>query len=177
MANNYNVVAIYDQNNNQVFIGATPMQAVVKEGAKVMEHPVENGTVIVDHLVIKPIEIDLPLITQSDDPKSVYDEIKQLYLAGTLLTVQTKSDIYTSLVIESMPHEEKHDVFDQLIIHLKLKEVKFATTQFGTLPPAKVKKKVQQTTQPEGEKQGTTPKVSGAYSSFHYIAKATGFEK
>ena len=68
-----------------------------------------------------------------------------------------------------MPHEESKDVFNQFVIHLNLIEVKFAQTQYGTLPPAKVKKKTQQTTTAAGEKKGTTPSTSALDATAHAV--------
>lgn len=127
-------VAVFDQDYNQVFRSAKAIKAVVKEQAKVMEHPVETGAIITDHRIILPVEIQLSLILTSDDYQDVYKVIRQFYLNGTLLVVQTKSGIYDNQLIQSMPHEEDPTQFDILTLALTLKQVQFVTAQFVIAP-------------------------------------------
>ena len=160
MANNQNtataaqdVVGVFDSNLRQIFVEARAVKAVVKEEAKVMEHPLEDGSSITDHKIILPIEIELSVVVQADDFKSVYDKIKQFYLGNELLEVQTKTGTYSSMVIQSMPHDETADMFDTVAIAMKLKEVKLVQPQFGALPPKKVANKNQASTVKKGEQQ------------------------
>lgn len=130
---NTDIVAVYDQNYNQVFKNARSLKAVVKEEAKSMEHPLENGSMIVDHRVILPVEIELSLITQKESAQDLYKVIRQYYLNSSLLIVHTRSGVYENQYITSMPHEESPDQIDVLIIALKLKQAQFATTQTSTI--------------------------------------------
>lgn len=151
--NAQDVVGVFDSSLNQIFEEARAVKVTVKEEAKVMEHPLEDGSSITDHKIILPIEIELSIIIQSDDYKSVYEKIKQYYLGNELITVQTKTGEYASLVIQSMPHDEVADMFDTIAIAMKLKEVKLVQPQFGSLPPKKVANKNQASTVKKGEQQ------------------------
>jgi len=126
------IVAVFDQNYNQLFRDARAIKAVVKEQAKVMEHPVESGAIITDHRIILPVEIDLSLILSSADYQDVYSSIKQYYLNATLLIVQTRSGIYTNQLISGLPHEEDPTMYDALTLALSLKEVIMVTPQYAT---------------------------------------------
>lgn len=149
-------VAVFNQNYEQVFRNARPIKAVVKEQAKLMDHPVENGAIISDHRIILPIEIDLSLILASDDYQSVYKEIRQYYLNATLLVVQTRSGIYENQLISALPHEEDPSMFNALTLALSFKQVQFVTAQFGVVP----KYSSNTTTVNRGTQQGT-PVVPG----------------
>lgn len=129
-------VAVFTQDFTQVFKKARAMKAVVKEQSKLMEHPVESGIVITDHRIILPVEIELTLILSSYDYQSVYKSIKQYYLNGTLLVVQTRSDIYENQLIASMPHEEDPSQYDVIPLILNLKQVQFVTAEYGVVPKA-----------------------------------------
>jgi len=124
----YDLVAVFDQDFNQVFPDARAIKAVVKEEAKVMEHPLENGATIVDHRVILPIEIELSVVLQYATYQDTYNQIRQYYLNATLLIVQTKSGVYYNQLIAAMPHEENPDMFDAITVAIKLQEAQFATT-------------------------------------------------
>lgn len=127
-------VAVYTQDFNQVFRDARAIKAVVKESAKVMEHPVENGAIITDHRILLPTEIDLSLILTPATYRETYDQINQYYIEGVLLIVQTRSGIYVNQLIHSMPHEEDPSLFNTITLALGLKQVQFVTAQFTTTP-------------------------------------------
>lgn len=154
------VTAVYDQDFNQVFANARPIKAQVNVYSKVMEHPLETGSVITDHSVLMPNEVELSLILISGDFDSVYQQIKQLYQQKTLLTIQTKADLYTNMIISDMPHDEDPAMFDVLSLAMKLKEVQFVTAQFGTLPASKVRDKTMASTTQKGEQTTRTPSLA-----------------
>ena len=163
------VVAVFDQNFSQVFSNARPIKATVMETSKVMEHPVENGTTITDHRIIDPIEIELSMVLLSGDYRSTYQQVKQLFKAGALLTVQTKSDSYQNMLIQQLPHDEDPEIYDTIILAVRLKEVNIVTAQFGTLPASKVANKSNASTVGKGELQTTTPtapRQSTAYQGY-----------
>lgn len=135
-------VAIFDQNFTQLFREARALKAVVKEQAKVMEHPVESGAIITDHRIILPVEIELSLILASADYQSVYKAIRQYYLNATLLVIQTRAGVYENQLISALPHEEDPTMFDALAIALSLKQVQFVQAQFGVIPKAPANKAV-----------------------------------
>lgn len=130
----FDTVAVFTQDYKQVFAQARAIKAVVKEQAKVMEHPLESGATITDHRIILPVEIELALILTPASYKDVYKIIKQYYLNSTLLIVQTRSGVYTNQLIAGMPHEEDAELFNTIAIALSLKQVIFVTAQYGIAP-------------------------------------------
>lgn len=155
------VVGVFDDNFNPLFQGAKPIKAAINESTKVMEHPVETGITITDHKIVQPVEIQLSLILPSGSRyagqtyRSVYQQIKQAYLKGTLLTVQTKATTYRNMIISDMPHDEDPEMYDAIALAVKLKEVLFVTATFGTLPASKVRNKANASTTPRGQQTGT----------------------
>ena len=127
-------VAVFTQDFTQIFRNARAIKAVVKEQAKVMEHPVESGAIITDHRIIMPTEVELSLILTPATYRETYDQINQYYLEGTLLIVQTRSGIYVNQLIHSMPHEEDTNLSNTITLALGLKEVQFVTAKYTTTP-------------------------------------------
>jgi hypothetical protein len=150
------LVGVFNQDFQQVFEKARPLKATVKEEAKVFEHPLETGATITDFRIIQPIEIELSLMLNSEDYKSVYQQIRQLFLNGTLLVVQTKSGVYDNQLIQAMPHEEDPEQYDAITLGLKLKQAQFVTPQFAALPPRQVKNPANSSTVSRGEQQKPT---------------------
>src|ERR1700728_1467995 len=127
-------VAVFSQSYSQVFRGARPIKAVIKESSKVMEHPIENGAIVTDHRIVLPVEVQLSMILTPETYRETYDQIKQFYLEGTLLMVQSRSGIYFNQLIQEMPHEEDPTIYDTISLSLNLKQVQMVTAQYTTTP-------------------------------------------
>jgi hypothetical protein len=152
------VVGVFDQNTfEQVFSAARPIKVSVKETARAMEHPVETGATITDHLVIDPNEIELSVFLISrgnlSDYRSVYQQLVQFRKNATLLSVQTRTDTYANMLILDISHDEDAAIFDAVAVGVKLKEVLFVTPQYGNLPAANVADKKNSSTVDRGEQQ------------------------
>lgn len=128
------VVAVFDEGFDQLFADARPLKANVKEGQKLMEHPVETGSIITDHRVIKPYEIDLAMVLTPETYANTYQQIKSVLIGIKAVQIQTMTDLYSNLFIEDMPHEENPEHFDTITMVLKFKQVIFATPSSSALP-------------------------------------------
>lgn len=157
------VVCVLNAALEQVFADARPIKATIREESKTMEHPLETGSSVTDHRVIQPVEIELSFVLASEDYAGTYRQIRNLFARGDLLTVQTRTDSYPSMVIQAMPHEENPEAFDAVQLALTLKEVQFVEAQFATL---KVSKPADSRTVKRGEQQATaaTPKQQSVLS-------------
>lgn len=155
------VVAILGSGFAPMFAQARPLMAEVFEYADLMEHPLENGAVIADHIVFQPIEIELPLLCVGEAAyRSTYAAIKGAFTSGQLLTVQTRTDTYANMAITDLPHEETPEQFDAIAIRLKLREAKFVTPR-SELSQADTKNPAQSSTVNRGNQQ-TTPTSSAS---------------
>ena len=130
------VVAVYDADFNQLFPDARPVKVSVKPIAKLMEHPVESGSVVTDYRVIMPLSLELMFVLTPETYYDTYQEIGQTYVGNKTIQVQTKTNLYTSLLIEKMPHDETPDKFDTIAVSISLKEVIFVDVQTSPLPDA-----------------------------------------
>lgn len=163
------IVGFYDKDFNQVFSKARPMKAIIKESSKVMEHPLEQGATMVDHRVILPIEIEILVLLNSEDPRDVYQQIKQVFLSASLLNVQTRAAVYSNQLMYDIPHEEDPEIYDAFALSIKLKEALLVTAQEGKIAP---RNKKNSSTTNRGNQQGKeasktdTEKTSLLYRAF-----------
>lgn len=166
-------VGVFTQDFKQVFPLARPIKAVVKEEAKLMEHPLETGATTTDHRIIRPVEIEISLIIDSQAYLGIYEQIKQLYRNATLLVVQTKSGVYANQLIAALPHEENPDTFDVLTMAISFKEVQFASTKSVAANNVKTVKNARNSdTVDRGTQQAsaaTAPQESAASQAFRGI--------
>lgn len=144
------VVAVLNSKFQQVFEKARAIKATVGRSSKAMEHPLETGATVTDHRVVLPVTVELSVLLTSKDYRTTYQQIRDLFIKGELLTVQTRVDSFTSMLIEKMPHEETPEMFDGVAVALSLKEALFVQPQFSTL---KVEKPKNSTRVKQGQKQ------------------------
>lgn len=154
------IIAI-TQNGGQVIEFARPMAAMVFEVSNLMEHPLEDGSTIADHIVFLPVEIDMPMVVTGSDLTQVFASLRQLYLAGSILTVQTRVGSYPSMVLLELPHAETPDMLDGITIAVKFRQAKFVKAAYGGLAPAQVKEPAKASTVKKGSQQ-TTPATAPA---------------
>lgn len=147
------VVAVFDQNFNQLFRLARPIKATIKEDSKLMEHPLETGATITDHTILLPLEIELSLVMTRGEYLDVYQRIRQSFKNRDLLVVQSKSGLYENMIIQSCPHEEDAEMFDSLSMAVTLREVQLVTAQFAKLPAKKVRNPSNASTVDKGQQQ------------------------
>lgn len=146
------VVAVLDSKFQQVFAKARAIKATIMRASKAMEHPLETGATITDHRIVLPVNIELSMILASDDYRAVYQQVRDLFKRGELLTVQTRVDSFPSMLIEKMPHDETPEMFDGVALALSLKEAQFVQPQYSTVKVAKPKNSA---TVKQGQKQPT----------------------
>ena len=127
---------------------ARPMQATVSETGRLMSHPLEDGSSIVDHRIIFPTVITLSIII---DPRlftfrpiaqefgfdvtyrETYQAIRTDFIMGTQFQIQTKSDTYGNMYLQNIPHEETPNQFDTITMILEFTEAKFSTVVIQAL--------------------------------------------
>lgn len=155
------VVGVFDSNFAQLFPLGRPLKALIREEAKVMEHPVESGATVTDHRVILPVEIEMTLMLNDAEYRDTYNAVKERYLKTEVLTVQTKTGSYPNMILASIPHEEVPDVFDAIPMFLRFREVLFVAAQFQALPPRAVRKPSDASTVKRGEQTGKPEPTDG----------------
>ncbi len=133
---NVDIVGIYDADLNPLFVDIQYMQAEVRESSQVMRHPVETGTMIADNHIINQIEINIATMIKSQFYTSMYNQLKQAFVSGTSLIVQTRTGVYANMIIADMPHSENPDIFDGVVIHLHLIEVLYIVPSSVSQQPA-----------------------------------------
>lgn len=154
------VVAITGPGFAPMFSQARPLTASIYELAEVMEHPLEMGAVIADHIVFRPVEIELPLVCVGEIAyRSTYALLRSTFNAGQLLTVRTRTGSYPNMVITDLPHEETAEVFDGITMRLRLREARFVTPKTG-LSQEQVKDPKQASTLNRGSQQTTAANAS-----------------
>lgn len=161
------IVGIYDNDTfDQLFQTARPMKANVLRDAKIMEHPIETGAIVQDFMILQPVQIELAMLLQGNEYQPLYQQIKQYFMTGTQVSIQTKTDVFPNMLIQAMPHEESPDMFDAIPLALKLRQVQQVTIQYQALTSTQVAAPADQSTVDAGVQQ---PKQSALYQIGSFI--------
>ena len=161
-------IALYDQATNQrIFTNLTFLDTVpVTDDKKLMEHPKEDGTMIVDHVVDDPIQIVIPVIIEDDDSTSL-NELSDYYKNSTLLVAKIKNETYYNLVIAARPFKAEASHYDKTVYEITVKEIQEAVTQYVKMSVPQVKQKKNASTIKAGHKQAQpTPSIARKIYNF-----------
>lgn len=168
------VVGVFDASFNQLFPDARAIRANVKPNAKIMQHPIETGVTITDNVVVEPTEIELSVILNAGTSQDTYQQIKTSWLAFGLLTVQTKMDTFSDMLIYAPPHDEVPEMFDTVAVAIKLRSVIIVDSQYAQLPVSSVAKKSNASTVKTGLKTPATASPAQSSSAYDLIFGSGG---
>lgn len=134
--------AIY-KDTKEVLAGMPPystsiLSCSVIDDSKLCEHPVESGSIIVDHKIFNPIEIDIKLSIPSVEFYDIYSELEKIYKNSDKLRIKCKNTYYSNMVLQAIPHEENPEMYDRIVFDLHFKEIVEVVPQFIQLPISKV---------------------------------------
>lgn len=164
------VTGVFDANLNQVFPGARPMRALVRDVASFPKQPLESGASVSDNRIFEPIEIELSMILTPETVEDIYQQMRTAYQSTTALSVQTLVQTYPDMYIQGLPFDATPAVFDTISVSLKLRQIQFVEAQYAALPASRVAKPGNSSTVHTGQRtpQAATPaQTSVAYGLFH----------
>lgn len=173
---NEDEVAVFDNAWNQAFPAARPVKVTVSPMSRLMDHPVENGSIITDFRVIMPTQLELSLVCSSEDYRSVYQQIKSAYLSGEVFSIIDKADTYFDMIIQGTPYDLSTEMMDGIMVGVRFREVRLVNTQYQSLPVESVSNANDQSTLNSGMKTpATVPETnmpsSIAKKGYDYIKK------
>lgn len=138
-----------------------PMKISFNPEMRMMSHPVEDGSSIVDFSIMLPLLAEVQMMLTGAQYKNVYAQIRESFVKREFLTILADSGAYPNMVIEALPHEQSPDVMGAIPLTIKLTEVMIAKSTFGGTIKPRAKKN--DNTVKRGEQ---APKQSVAYSIF-----------
>lgn len=159
------MVAVYRaEDMAQVMTALRPLAASIFETAEVMEHPVEDGSMVADHIVINPTEIELPTVVQAEDIPAVIDEARGLFEEGVLLVVQTRSGSVFNMLLSAIPRDETPESIGGPNVLLRFRQARFVEAEYGELRASQVAAPRNASTTARGQ-QTARPATSGGTTS------------
>lgn len=134
-------IAIYNQNENQqILTGLQFLDGSVQDDKKLMEHPKEDGTMIVDHIIDDPVQVSLQVII-SDDNVASLNELQDLYKNSTPVIIKVKNQLHDNLVMSAKPFKADSSHYNKTVYDLTFKEIQEAVTLYIKMSVPQVKQK------------------------------------
>lgn len=107
---------------------------------KLFEHPLETGTLVVDHAILEPKQTTIQAYISIDD-ETTLRELEQLYLSTTKLTVRNENNIVKNMLIKSKPKEITSDVLNKTLYSITFREAQEVEPVYVNMPSRKVANK------------------------------------
>lgn len=126
------VTILDDRTLTPIWESQNPMRVTVRESKRVTKYTVEDGTVRNDHIVDDPIEIEIQFII-TDELQSQFSELQQTFNDRQIVTVQTKSSVYPSMVVEEIPQEQDNERYDAITVDVRFSQWRETVPEYGTL--------------------------------------------
>lgn len=147
-------VSIYE-NNREILTDVILQDADAADDAQTMDHPLESGALVTDHIVFNPNEVTLRC--WMPNTPFLFDralrEIQNLYKQSREVTVKIRSDIFEPMIMVGKPVKVGADNIDHVVYELSFKQILKAVSQYVPLPASQVKHKQDASTVSSGEKQ------------------------
>jgi len=187
------VVALYAQDDSgipgqPIVTNANIMKASINTRSRIFSHPLANGTVLSDHVIDEPVDIELALIITNKNTsfsefeigfnapsqsvlRNTYSTLLAYQQSRRLLALQTRANLFTNLLIYALPHQETVDVFNGIVLIVKLQETRFAIPIVGVFSPIN---EVQVDTKDRGVIQSTPPTQTQQSAAAALLDNLTG---
>lgn len=147
-------VSIYE-NNKEILKDTTLIDADAQDDARTMDHPIENGAVVTDHIVFNPNQItlrcwmpNLPFLYNR-----ALNEIQNFYKQSREVKIKIRSEVFEPMILVAKPIRVSADTLDHIVYELSFKQILVAVSQYVPLPVSKVRHKQDASTVSSGEKQ------------------------
>lgn len=137
-----------------LFISAHPMRVDVVDESVATKFTVENGETRSDHVVKKPIEINIQFMLVDLFARNQFENIRSAKEANTLVTIQTKMSTYTRFLIESITHTESANIAQGAVVDVRFTEWREVAPEYGELQQQSVSQKSQSSTVERGKQAG-----------------------
>jgi len=137
--------------NDEVLKDVQFIEGSIEDDVALMDHPLEDGAVITDHMVFNPNKGSLSVLIDDEDQSSLA-ELNEYYHNGTPLTIKAKGEIYPNMVICSKPYKISVDHFNKTLYSLTFRAVQFAQTQYVKMSNDQVKNSKDSSTVKLGQK-------------------------
>ena len=131
------VVILDNDSLQELWTGTDIMRVSVHETSKATRYAVEDGTSRNDHVIQNPTEIEIRMVLVGEVSR-LFQLLKQTYLERKLVTVQTKTDVYTDMLVEEIPHEQDAGMADGVTVNVRMVEWREVVPEYGELTMAKV---------------------------------------
>lgn len=112
----------------------------IEDTAEITQHPIEDGSVIADHVIDKPIQVSIDAVWQNDlisgqDIKTIYDQLVMLKESHEPFTLQLGKRTLDNMLFTSLSNitnRESESILQISMQFQQIKRVELQTVQVST---------------------------------------------
>lgn len=152
------------------WIGDIPVSVKSQEAytleADVTEHAVESGAIFSDHVILRPLKLDLSFEVTNWEPgaaRYAYELLNQLYQNREPVDLLTEHRVLRNLILVRLDMTNSLPNWGSLVVRATFKELKLVTLETAQLSPENVTP-TDDTGGPNTPKASEEPKDSGQVS-------------
>ena len=132
-------VAIFTlESEVQLIEDARPIKLKTRETSTLVEHPREDGSKAIDHKIDNPIEVEIDFIPINGSYRDVYNSIDRLRINNVALRIQTRTNTFFDMYIESISVLSDPSIFGSVKINVKFKQEQLFSVDIQALPESEV---------------------------------------
>lgn len=147
---------------DDILVDATPSEAPTFSN-EITENPVEDGTVITDHINNNPNTLELNVVITGEyegSPQEKYERLLEIRNEREIISVIGALQVYENMAISEINLEKSADNAKGYSGTISFQQVKFATAETVTVEIAPPVIDEEEQPAPEGEKKETSTKDS-----------------
>jgi hypothetical protein len=141
-----------NETNEDIWTDLTHMGVDTTRTANVAEHPIETGSVVMDHRVVNPTEVTLRLVATKNNYREMYSSIQSYYRNSYLVKIHTRTRVNRNMAIVSFPDYQDPELFDALSMEVTFREMLFVTPSQGTMTQENTRESADSNTVQQGQK-------------------------
>jgi len=119
--NRPNLIGIFDGN---IQITSAVAGYSVDMSSDVASHKIEDGNLISDHSVYKPVDVTFTMVFAGQDFSAAYAALKKIYEDKRLVKIVTHSDNYTDMLLYKLPYSSSAEKANTVTINVGFRQIK-----------------------------------------------------
>ena len=119
-----------------IWQGAIIMGVSVKPDAQVMQHPLETGAFMTDHVVFNLPRVTVRIMLEKDVYAVIIPIIQSYFNGAKLVDIHGKAALWSNMALDAYPFEEDPEYYDAIPVELNFSQAQFVSPSQGTMTVA-----------------------------------------
>jgi hypothetical protein len=116
-----------------IWQNAIIMGVSAKPDAQIMQHPLETGAFITDHVVFNLPRVTVRMMLQKSDYADLIPQINSYFSNAQLVDIHGRGKLWQNMAMEAYPFEEDPSYYDAIPLELNFVQAQFVAPSQGNM--------------------------------------------